>query len=61
VKLIEKERLNQMHKILQKNSRIVRTLTEFFTGLPLLIVIAWSRTRRPPQIATHLNKNGGQG
>jgi len=50
-----------MHKILQKNSRIVRTLTEFFTGLPLLIVIAWSRICRPPQIAAHLNKNGGQG
>ena len=50
-----------MHKTLQKNSRIVRTLTELFTGLPLLIVIAWSRTRRPPQIVAHLNKDGGQG
>jgi ABC-2 type transport system permease protein len=32
----------------------------FFGGLPLLIVIAWWRTRRPPQIFAQFVKNGGQ-
>jgi ABC-2 type transport system permease protein len=35
-------------------------LAWFFGGLPLLIVIAWWRSRRPPQIPTHFVKNGGQ-
>jgi ABC-2 type transport system permease protein len=35
------------------------TLAWFFGGLPLLIVIAWWRSRRPPYIALHLTKNGG--
>jgi hypothetical protein len=35
-------------------------LAWFFGGLPLLIVIAWWRSRRPPQLAAHLIKNGGQ-
>jgi ABC-2 type transport system permease protein len=35
-------------------------LAWFFGGLPLLIVIAWWRSRRPPQILAQLIKNGGQ-
>jgi ABC-2 type transport system permease protein len=35
-------------------------LVWFFGGLPLLIVIAWWRSRRPPQIPAQLIKNGGQ-
>jgi ABC-2 type transport system permease protein len=35
-------------------------LAWFFGGLPLLIVIAWWRSRRPPQIPSQLIKNGGQ-
>jgi ABC-2 type transport system permease protein len=35
-------------------------LAWFFGGLPLLIVIAWWRSRRPPQIPAQLIKNGGQ-
>ena len=35
-------------------------LAWFFGGLPLLIVLAWWRSRRPPQIPAHLIKNGGQ-
>jgi hypothetical protein len=51
-----------MHEILPKKiAGSPARLTEFFTGLPLLIVIAWCWTRRPPQIAARLNKNGGQG
>jgi ABC-2 type transport system permease protein len=34
-------------------------LVWFFGGLPLLIVIAWWRSRRPPQIPSQLVKNGG--
>jgi ABC-2 type transport system permease protein len=34
-------------------------LAWFFGGLPLLIVIAWWRSRRPPQIPAQLIKNGG--
>ena len=37
-----------------------RALAWFFGRLPLLIVIAWWRSRRPPQIAAQLIKNGGQ-
>jgi ABC-2 type transport system permease protein len=37
-----------------------RALAWFFGGLPLLIVIAWWRSRRPPQIPAHLIENGGQ-
>ena len=36
------------------------TLPWFLVGLPLLIVIAWWRSRRPPQIAAQLIKVGGQ-
>ncbi len=35
-------------------------LAWFFGGLPLLIVIAWWGSRRPPQIAAQLIKDGGQ-
>jgi hypothetical protein len=35
-------------------------LAWFLSGLPLLIVIAWWLSRRPPQIATQLIKDGGQ-
>jgi ABC-2 type transport system permease protein len=35
-------------------------LAWFFGGLPLLIVIAWWRSRGPPQIPAQLIKNGGQ-
>ena len=35
-------------------------LAWFLGGLPLLIVLAWWRTRRPPQITARLIKNGGQ-
>jgi hypothetical protein len=35
-------------------------LAWFFGGLPLLIVIAWWRSRRPPQIPAQFIKNGGQ-
>jgi ABC-2 type transport system permease protein len=35
-------------------------LAWFLGGLPLLIVLAWWRIRRPPQIAAYLIKNGGQ-
>jgi ABC-type transport system involved in multi-copper enzyme maturation permease subunit len=35
-------------------------LAWFFGGLPLLIVIAWWRSRRPPRIPAQLIKNGGQ-
>jgi ABC-type transport system involved in multi-copper enzyme maturation permease subunit len=34
-------------------------LAWFFGGLPLLIVIAWWRSRRPPYVALHLTKDGG--
>jgi ABC-2 type transport system permease protein len=34
-------------------------LAWFFGGLPLLIVIAWWRSRRPPQVPSQLVKNGG--
>src|SRR5262252_8024698 len=34
-------------------------LAWFLGGLPLLIVIAWWRSRRPPQIPSQLAKNGG--
>jgi hypothetical protein len=34
-------------------------LAWFLGGLPLLIVIAWWRSRRPPYVALHLTKNGG--
>jgi hypothetical protein len=36
-------------------------LAWFVGGLPLLTVLAWWRSRRPPQLAAHLMKNGGQG
>jgi len=35
-------------------------LAWFFGALPLLIVLAWWWSRRPPQIATQVIKNGGQ-
>jgi ABC-2 type transport system permease protein len=35
-------------------------LAWFLGGLPLLIAIAWWRSRRPPQIPSQLIKNGGQ-
>jgi len=35
-------------------------LAWFLGGLPLLIVIAWWRSRRPPKIPVQLIKNGGQ-
>ena len=35
-------------------------LAWFLGGLPLLIVIAWWLSRRPPQIAAQLIKDGGQ-
>ena len=35
-------------------------LVWFFGGLPLLIVIAWWRSRRPPHISAQFVKNGGQ-
>jgi len=35
-------------------------LAWFFAGLPLLIVMAWRRSRRPPKIPMQLIKNGGQ-
>jgi ABC-2 type transport system permease protein len=35
-------------------------LAWFFGALPLLIVALWWRSRRPPQIAAHLIKNGDQ-
>ena len=35
-------------------------LAWFVGGLPLLIVLAWRLSRRPPQLAAHLMKNGGQ-
>jgi len=35
-------------------------LAWFFGGLPLLIVIAWWRSRRPPQFPAQLIKNGAQ-
>jgi ABC-2 type transport system permease protein len=34
-------------------------LAWFFGGLPLVIGLAWWWSRRPPQIAAHLIKNGG--
>jgi len=36
-------------------------LAWFVGGLPLLTVLAWWRSRRLPQLAAHLMKNGGQG
>ena len=36
------------------------TLAWFLGGLPLLIAIAWWWSRRPPQIAAQLIKDGGQ-
>jgi ABC-type transport system involved in multi-copper enzyme maturation permease subunit len=36
------------------------TLPWFLVGLPLLIVIAWWRSRRPPQIPAQLIKEGAQ-
>jgi len=36
------------------------TLAWFLGGLPLLIVITWWFSRRPPQIAPQLIKDGGQ-
>jgi hypothetical protein len=36
------------------------TLPWFLGGLPLLIVIAWWRSRRPPQIPAQLIKEGVQ-
>ena len=36
------------------------TLPWFLVGLPLLIVIAWWRSRRPPQIPAQLINEGGQ-
>ena len=36
------------------------TLPWFLVGLPLLIVIAWWRSRRPPQILAQLINEGGQ-
>jgi ABC-2 type transport system permease protein len=36
------------------------TLAWFLGGLPLLIVIAWWLSRRPPQIAPQLIEDGGQ-
>src|SRR6516164_4446334 len=36
------------------------TLAWFLGGLPLLIVIAWWLSRRPPQIAAQLIEDGGQ-
>jgi hypothetical protein len=35
-------------------------LAWFLGGLPLLFVIAWWLSRRPPQIAPQLIKHGGQ-
>ena len=35
-------------------------LAWFLGGLPLLIVIAWWLSRRPPQIAAQLIEDGGQ-
>ncbi len=35
-------------------------LAWFFGGLPLLIVLAWWRCRRPPRIAAQLVEDGGQ-
>jgi ABC-2 type transport system permease protein len=35
-------------------------LAWFFGGLPLLIILLWWRSRRPPKIPAHLIKNGGQ-
>jgi ABC-type transport system involved in multi-copper enzyme maturation permease subunit len=35
-------------------------LAWFFGGLPLLIVLAWWRSRRPPRIAAQFIKDGGQ-
>ena len=35
-------------------------LAWFLGGLPLLIVVAWWLSRRPPQIAPQLIKDGGQ-
>ena len=34
-------------------------LAWFLGGLPLLIVLAWWRSRCPPHVALHLTKNGG--
>ena len=35
-------------------------LAWFLGGLPVLIVLAWWRSRRPPQLTAHLIKIGGQ-
>jgi ABC-2 type transport system permease protein len=35
-------------------------LAWFLGGLPLLIVIAWWRSRRPPRLPAQLIKNGAQ-
>ena len=35
-------------------------LAWFFGGLPLLIVLAWWWSRRPPRIAAQFIKDGGQ-